>query len=882
MGSRAEGSSSAIAASSYPLRIVGCVIVLLLHVTILGDSVGPWVWGLLLLHTLAYPHIAYRLTHNFQRDCFFTLVDSFAYGCCVCLWGLNPFATAALCCGIFMTAMAEGGLRLLAKSIANALVGILLTGLLNGFYFRQDLSLLASSVVGVGLLGYTLGLGYTLNLANHSLARSRIKIKRQHANLRDISALAEAVNSHLDLDAIMSRVIESLQRLFPLEQLYVVKMEDDGRNVRVIRSYGDVLTPKQREEVEGFTISVGDNPNSIFVHAALQLQPTYIRRLVRPPLGRNADIDRALYDINPPTSVAFFPLVVDRKPIGCIGLLNYTQELLLTEEDIDLIQDYLVQVGTAVRNTQLLEQAADARNEAVSAQQQAEESEAAKGRFLANMSHEIRTPMAAILGYAEALLDDGASEEDRKRYVRTIVRSGNHLLAIINDILDLSKIQAGKLVAEQIEVHLPTLLEEIRSPLGMRAREQGLTFTIETVFPLTSHFISDPTRLRQILLNLGANALKFTREGGVVLRVSQLTNDEAGARLLFEVIDSGIGMDEQTREQLFSPFQQADSSTTRHFGGTGLGLYISRQLAQLLEGDITVESALGEGSNFKLSLPLLSAPHARLLQDSAEMNVTLGDESELGQVSWPRLAGYVLLAEDNPENQELISYMLKQMRVRHRIVSNGAEALRAIKEERFDLLLLDIQMPGQGGEDVMRVILGWHDAPPAIAITANVMRHQVSQYLRLGFSSCIAKPINRQRFAETLASHLRHVDTIQPPRVLIVEDNPVNAQLLQKQIQRVRPDVVVELAENGRVGVQAASQRLYSLILMDLEMPEMTGLEALAHLRQKGYAFPICILSGHGDPEDLRRSLQAGADAHLVKPLPTEALEQALNYYLPV
>lgn len=250
----------------------------------------------------------------------------------------------------------------------------------------------------------------------------------------------------------------------------------------------------------------------------------------------------------------------------------------------------------------------------------------------------------------------------------------------------------------------------------------------------------------------------------------------------------------------------------------------------MLGGDINVKSKLDVGSTFTLSLPLIQAPHARVLENVTELSVTVADDDELGQMDWPRLAGYVLLAEDNPDNQDLIGYMLKQMRVRHRVVSNGTEALRALKEDRFDLLLLDIQMPGQGGEDVMRVILGWHDAPPAIAITANVMRHQVAQYLRLGFSSCIAKPINRQRFAETLASHLRHLDSIHPPRVLIVEDNPVNAQLLQKQILRIRPDIEVELAENGRLGLDAASKRLYSLILMDQEMPEMTGLEAIEQL----------------------------------------------------
>jgi signal transduction histidine kinase/CheY-like chemotaxis protein len=870
------GKSRVAARNSYPLRVVACTIVLLLHTVILGRDAGILVWCFILLHTLLYPHLAYRYSRRSGDDSTCIIVDNFAYGCCVSLWGFNPFVTAVLLSGIMMTSLAAGGSKLLAEGVLAIVTGALLTGLLNGFYFREVLDVSSSLVSGVGLMGYTLGLGLTLNRVTSSLSRSKQQIARQNDQLRDISLLAQAVNSHLDLDTIMHHVIETLRRLYPLEQLYLVKMDDDGCHVTVMRTYGDALDSQQKAQAEGFRISVETDPNSIFVRAARQTGTTYIRQMTTPPLGRQADIDRQLYDMNPPRSLAFFPLLVDQKPVGCIGILNYRQELVLGERDLNLIAEYLVQVGTAIRNTRLLEATTQAGIDALQAQKRAEASEEAKSRFLANMSHEIRTPMAAILGYAEALSDPDLSAADKQRFVQTIVRSGNHLLAIINDILDLSKIQSGKLEAECIGVSLFTLLEELRSTLGMSAQEQGITFSITPQYPLPETFQSDPTRLRQILLNLGANAIKFTRKGGVTLAVS--ASEQPQALLEFRITDTGIGMTPEVLGKVFSPYEQADSSTTRQFGGTGLGLHISRQLAQLLGGDVKVESVSGIGSCFSVRIPLVLPAGVRMLSSGEGWRQSSQQPGEPAALL-PRLAGYVLVAEDNIDNQQLLSHLLRQMTVRHRIVNNGTEALQALQEERFNLLLLDIQMPGLGGEGVMRKIAGWPDVPPAIAITANVMHHQVAHYLRSGFRDCLSKPINRQRLVATLAAYLAPVTVLQPPRVLIVEDNKVNAQLLQKQVQKLRPGIQCELAENGQVAVEKASADSYSLILMDVEMPVLNGLTAVGRLRQQGYLLPVCMVSGYADKAEIELSLRAGADEHLVKPLGMEALQALLRRY---
>ncbi len=867
------------AADAYPLRVAACLIVLLLHATILGREVSAGTAILILLHTLLYPHLAYLIASRKLRDDRpFILVDNFAYGCCVSLWGFNPFATTVMVCGIMMTSLAAGGQRLLVQGTLVLIGGALLTTLGVGLHFRAELAPAAALVSTLGMLGFSLGLGLTVYRVNRSLGRSRQQIAEQNRQLRDISALAHTANSHLEMDTIMQRVIESLRRLYPLEQVCLVRLDADGTHVTVARTYGDALSAEEKSRLEGFRICLAEHPNSIFVRAATQSQPTYISELRVPPTGRQADVDRLLYDVRPPCSLAFFPLMVDLRTIGCIAFLNYHNKLELRDTDLQLITEYLVQVGTAIRNTQLLEAAAAAKNEALLAQKRAEQSEEAKSRFLANMSHEIRTPMAAILGYAEALSDPGLSAAEKQRFVQTIVRSGHHLLAIINDILDLSKIQSGKLDVEHISVSLPVLLEELRSPLGMRASEQSLAFLIAPRFPLPESFVSDPTRLRQILLNLGSNAIKFTAQGSVTLGVG-IDAGFSPPRLTFDVTDSGIGMSPEVLARVFSPFSQADASTTRHYGGTGLGLHISRQLATLLGGDIGVRSSPGHGSTFTLWIPLVTPPGAAMLEKQDDLSQP-GREGTPVTPVLPRLSGYVLVAEDNLDNQQLISHLLRQMTVRHRIVTNGEQALQALEQERFDLALLDIQMPGLGGEEVMRQIAAWPDAPPAVAITANVMRHQVARYLQAGFRECLAKPLDREQLLRTLASFLQPLPVMHPPRILIAEDQPVNARLLVKQIAKLQPEVECDVVENGQQALERALQSGYSVILMDVDMPVLDGRSAVDRLRRQGYTRPICMLSGYADRSDIALSLRNGADEHLVKPLVMDALQAVLRRYL--
>ena len=371
-------------------------------------------------------------------------------------------------------------------------------------------------------------------------------------------------------------------------------------------------------------------------------------------------------------------------------------------------------------------------------------------RFLANMSHEIRTPLTAIIGYSESLRDAPLTREEANDAIHTVVRSSQHLLRIINDILDFSKIEANKLEIERIHTDLFLLLTEIESYFGMMANNKGLQFEIHYRFPLPRIIHTDPTRLKQVLLNLCSNALKFTAQGSVQIQVSCDPNSE---RLYFAVSDTGIGMSSEQAEKVFQPFTQADTSTTRNFGGTGLGLTISKQLAELMGGTIKVESQPGRGSRFTLSIAsgkLSQATWIRNKQDAQCEPVT-----ELKRQIIPKLQGHILYAEDGKDNQRLAQLLLKQTGARLSIVENGQQALDYIQQhDDVDLILMDMQMPVMNGLDATKAIRAYGFDKPIIAFTANVMKEDVALYQEIGCAACLSKPVQKPLFYQTLAHYL--------------------------------------------------------------------------------------------------------------------------------
>lgn len=386
-----------------------------------------------------------------------------------------------------------------------------------------------------------------------------------------------------------------------------------------------------------------------------------------------------------------------------------------------------------------------------------------KSEFLANMSHEIRTPMTAILGYAEMLLEDGdvlRAPERRIDAIRTIMRNGDHLLTIINDILDLSKIEAGKMVVETLPISLVQMLEDVRSLMQVKATAKGLALTYRFITPAPQVIHTDPTRLRQVLVNLVGNAVKFTEIGGVSIECRYL---ESPIPLLqFDVIDTGVGMSDKQLVNLFNPFTQADSSTTRQFGGTGLGLSISRRLAQALGGDVeVVESLPGKGTRIRFSIRANLAEGANLIQPTmGDVCVALRpkDESERSSQIAHLKGVTVLLAEDGPDNQRLISFVLRKAGAEVKVVENGrlaVEAALAAQAEGspFDVILTDMQMPEMDGYEATALLRAENYRGPIIALTAHAMAGDRDRCMAAGCDDFATKPINRGELIDTVAKH---------------------------------------------------------------------------------------------------------------------------------
>ena len=387
----------------------------------------------------------------------------------------------------------------------------------------------------------------------------------------------------------------------------------------------------------------------------------------------------------------------------------------------------------------------------------AEAASRAKSAFLANMSHEIRTPMTAIVGYSDLMLEPGQSLSDRHDCLQVIRRNGRHLLDLINDILDLSKIEAGKMTIEPVPTNLPEVLSDLTSLMRPRATAKGLDFKLEVAGAIPARIMNDPLRLRQILMNLTGNAIKFTSNGAVRLRV-QVEPDARRPKLRFDVIDSGIGIAAEQLPRLFHAFSQADDSMTRRFGGTGLGLAISQRLATLLGGDITVESTPGKGSTFTVRVETGALHNVEMIEDVTEAILpkpTWGPAAT-GAVS---LRARILLVEDGPDNQRLISLHLRKAGATVEIAANGRIGVDKVFAAAragtpFDLVLMDMQMPELDGYGATSELRGRGIRLPIVALTAHAMADDRMKCINAGCTDYLTKPIDKAMLLKTVASYL--------------------------------------------------------------------------------------------------------------------------------
>lgn len=433
-----------------------------------------------------------------------------------------------------------------------------------------------------------------------------------------------------------------------------------------------------------------------------------------------------------------------------------------------------------------------ARDEALVASQ-------AKTDFLANMSHEIRTPLTSIIGFAETCLEVDQSMKERSKATKTIIKSGKHLMHIINEILDLTKIEAGKLEVEFYSFSIMAVLEEVKQLVSVMANEKGISFTVNYHFPLPKKITSDQLRLKQILLNLCSNAIKFTTAGHVYLNVTYSGDSSC---LIFDVEDTGVGLSEEQMEKIFKPFEQADSSTTRKFGGTGLGLTLSKQFIEMLNGELSVESKLNVGSRFTAKIRLAEKEIKEFVyevdhSENIEKKTTLYNETVL-------LNGKVLIAEDNEDIQDLVMLLLKKVGIAPDIVDNGKKALELVGASKYDLVFLDLQMPVMDGLTVMKELKKQGYEEPVVAMTANAMKKDREECKEYGFSDFVSKPIDRNDLYSILNQYLEPAKKQESNSKLLtsnlLHDEPELIDLINKFMKRlpVMQDAINQAHSEGK------------------------------------------------------------------------------------
>lgn len=371
----------------------------------------------------------------------------------------------------------------------------------------------------------------------------------------------------------------------------------------------------------------------------------------------------------------------------------------------------------------------------------------AKSRFLANISHELRTPLTAILGFSENMLDSNDPCNSQSVPLQTIIRNGHYLLQVINELLDLSKVDEGKLQIECIDFSAVHLLQDVELLMQQQAENKGLEFKINYSWPLPETIKSDPFRIKQVLLNLSSNAIKFTHHGYVHINVSCQRNEEL---VRFEVLDTGIGIAPELHDRIFQPFNQADKSTTRQYGGSGLGLSLSKRFSELMGGSIELASEADKGSRFTVTLPSGPLSNVKFISDLSKH--TLPSATEFKPV-YTQLKGQILVADDAPDNRLLISILLKKLGLQVTIVENGQLVLDALANNSFDLILLDIQMPVLDGiQTIIQLRKQLYDKP-VIALTANTLAEDRKICHEAGFTDFIAKPIRFQMLSKILSQY---------------------------------------------------------------------------------------------------------------------------------